>query len=371
MKRRRDLDLLRGLMLVMMLLTHLPTRFSEKFSQPFGYVSAAEGFIVLSAFMAGLIHTALADRSGIAAMRRAFFKRVMTVYICHALLLAFLFFVIARLGVALGQPGVINLLGFYLSDPWAALPASVLLIYSPPLLDILPLYVLMLLSSPMVLTAGLRRGWRPIFICSGALWLCAQFSVSVLLYDMLVAATGLRVPYSDTGAFETLAWQLLWVFGLWLGCSTARGSLTQPFPPALLLAAASIVVICLLWRHLVGQVPIAGDGVFLLNRLFDKWRLGPLRLVNFFAMLVLIMHYGERLAARLPRIGYLEKLGAASLPVFCVHLAMVLLALAVTGEYLPDRSLVVDALLLTIGLCVLYATALISLRLGRKAPIKS
>ena len=54
MNRRWELDLLRGFMLVMMFTTHMPTRFSDKLGQPFGYVSAAEGFVMLSAFMAGI-----------------------------------------------------------------------------------------------------------------------------------------------------------------------------------------------------------------------------------------------------------------------------------------------------------------------------
>lgn len=49
MTRRWELDALRGLMLVLMTLTHLPTRLSSPLGQPFGFVSAAEGFVLLSA----------------------------------------------------------------------------------------------------------------------------------------------------------------------------------------------------------------------------------------------------------------------------------------------------------------------------------
>jgi hypothetical protein len=49
--RRTEIDVLRGLMLVLITITHLPTVFSAKFSQPFGFVSAAEGFVFLSAFL--------------------------------------------------------------------------------------------------------------------------------------------------------------------------------------------------------------------------------------------------------------------------------------------------------------------------------
>ena len=53
MSRRTELDSLRGLLLLLMALTHLPTRMSAYANQPLGFVSAAEGFVFLSAFLAG------------------------------------------------------------------------------------------------------------------------------------------------------------------------------------------------------------------------------------------------------------------------------------------------------------------------------
>lgn len=368
MNRRWELDLLRGFMLVMMFSTHLPTRFSDKLGQPFGYVSAAEGFVMLSAFMAGLIYTGRAQKAGIPAMKKAFFRRVATVYACHATLLLFLFSAIAMLGLKLDQPALTNLIGFYLSDPWAALPGALLLIYNPPLLDILPLYILLLLASPFVLAFAMQRGWTGIFVVSLALWVCGQFPLSQSLYEIMARHTGLRVPFSETGSFETLSWQFLWLYGLWMGAATAQGRLDhrKPFPQALVVAAFAIVLVGLVWRHTAGQIPVPGDADSLINHLFDKWKLGPLRMLNLFALLVVIMHAGPRLAERLPRIGFLEKLGSASLPVFCMHLVVVLAALSIAGEYRPGRPLLLDVLMMAAGLATLYATALVTLYIDRE-----
>mgnify|MGYP001964607570 FL=1 len=150
-QRRWQLDALRGLMLVMMFSTHLPTRFSIGFGQTLGYVSAAEGFVMLSAFMAGMIYTSKALRDGVDAMRRAFFKRTLTVYACHVACLLLLFTLIAALGLKFDQPGLKNLIGYYLENPVPGLLGGILLIYNPPLLDILPLYVMLLLISPWIL----------------------------------------------------------------------------------------------------------------------------------------------------------------------------------------------------------------------------
>ena len=368
MNRRWELDLLRGFMLVMMFTTHLPTRFSDKLGQPFGYVSAAEGFVMLSAFMAGLVYTGRAQKAGIPAMRKAFFRRVTTVYACHAVLLLFLFSAIAALGLKLDQPALTNLIGFYLADPWAALPGALLLIYNPPLLDILPLYILLLFASPFVLAFAMQRGWTGVFVISVALWACGQFPLSQGLYEVVAHRTGLRVPFSETGSFETLSWQFLWLFGLWMGAATAQGRLDhrKPFPQPLLIAAILVVLVCLIWRHTAGQIPVPGHAESVINHLFDKWKLGPLRMLNLFALMVVIMHAGPRLSERLPRIGFLEKLGSASLPVFCMHLVVVLAALSIAGEYRPGRPWLLDVLMMAAGLAALYATALVTLYLDRE-----
>lgn len=59
-------------MLVLMTVTHLPSRLTDPLGQPFGFVSAAEGFVLLSALMAGLVYSRTGHREGVDAMRRAF-----------------------------------------------------------------------------------------------------------------------------------------------------------------------------------------------------------------------------------------------------------------------------------------------------------
>jgi hypothetical protein len=368
MERRWEIDMLRGVMLVMMFCTHLPTRFASPLGQPFGYVSAAEGFIMLSAFMAGMVYSRQAEKNGIPAMRRAFFNRVVTIYACQATLLIFLFSAVAALALKLDQAALTGMLDYYFKNPSAALAGALLLVYNPPLLDILPLYIVLMLLSPFVLAWGIKHGWKGILIVSTALWTCAQFKFSEMLYGKLVSLTGFPVPFSETGAFETYAWQALWTFGLWMGARTKGPQQNRKpfaFPAPLVIAAAMVTAICFVWRHVAGQIAVPGDVGYLINRLFDKWHLGPLRLINFFSLLVLVLHYADWLKAHVPRMRFLENLGAASLPVFCTHLVFVLLALAVAGEYRPGRPLWIDLLLLASGLATLYATARVTLRLGK------
>lgn len=364
--RMWELDAVRGLMLVLMLSTHLPTKFAIPTSQPFGFVSAAEGFVLLSAYMAGLVYTQRYMRDGMTAMHKAFLRRALVVYSCQAACLLFLFTLIAMLGLAIPQPDVQHLMWYYLQEPTTALLSALALIYNPPLLDILPIYVMFMLISPWVLSIGLRHGWRTILTVSGLLWVATQFGLSQYLYSWLVDMTGLPVPFSETGAFETFGWQLLWIFGLWLGSTHARVPAEQrrPFPRVLVLGAALVAGTFFIWRHLTGQAPFP-DGEPI-NFLWDKWHLAPMRLLNVLALVVLAMHYDGWLKRHLPRVRFLETMGQSSLSVFCAHLVLVLLALCLVGVATPARSSWVDAVLYTGSVIVLYGVAVI-MRSGKAA----
>ena len=117
MKRYWEIDALRGLMLVLMTVTHLPTRLTDPLGQPFGFVSAAEGFVLLSAFVSGLVYSRIARTQGVESMRRAFWRRALKVYLSQAATLLFLFTVISAVGLRIDQPAVKNLLSFYLANP--------------------------------------------------------------------------------------------------------------------------------------------------------------------------------------------------------------------------------------------------------------
>jgi hypothetical protein len=350
--RRWEVDALRGLMLVLMTLTHLPTRLTSPLGQPFGYVSAAEGFVLLSGFMAGLVYGRMAERQGLAAMRRAFWRRSLLVYGCHAALLLFLFSAIAVIGLKVDQPAVKNLMSFYLRQPLDALVGGLLLIHQPPLLDILPMYVLFMLASPWAFWLALRHGWLPVMAGSVSLWLMAQFGLAEQFYAVAAGVVRLPVPYEETGAFNSFAWQLLWVLGLWMGASrNERNAQPFTFPPAAVAVALVVAAIGFAWRHAVGQAPFEANES--LNLLFDKWQLAPLRLLNLLALLLLVIRFGPALANGLPRVRALETMGAASLPVFCMHLIVVLLVLAFFGAEFA-RPWLIDAPLLVGCLGSLY-----------------
>jgi hypothetical protein len=175
------------------------------------------------------------------------------------------------------------------------------------------------------------------------------------------------VPYSQTGAFSFLAWQLLWLIGVRAGAlaQAPRVESAQPRPaPGKPMARYGLWVAALLaafffaWRHVVGQVPFGTDAA--LNMLFDKWHLGPLRLLNFAVLAVIVVH-GRRVLAAWAERSSIATLGRASLTVFSVHLLLCLALLALVGEPIHSQASLLDAVLLAGTLLTLYGVARLSL----------
>jgi len=354
-------------MLLLMTVTHVPTRFSEPLGQPFGFVSSAEGFVMLSACVAGAVYTRRQMRDGAMAMHSALFKRALNIYLCQLALLAFLLGFIAVIGVLTRQAAITNLVSFFLDNPPTAVFSGMLLLYNPPLLDILPMYIVFMLASPLVLLFGNRHGWRGLLVISGLVWLAAQFGLSQAGYDALVRLTGMPVPFRETGSFEMLAWQFLWMIGLRIGAgqTTGRPAQPDPFPPWAVCAALVIGVVHFLWRHWIGQTPFPDGNV--LNLEYDKWQLGPMRLVDFFALMLLAMHFAPSLVRWLPRWRILETLGRQSLPVFCLHLVLTMAVLAAFGSADPHRPWLLDASILGACLATLFLAAGLLDRLDQRA----
>jgi len=332
LERRPELDALRGLFLVWMTLTHLPTRFSDFVNSPIGFISSAEGFVFVSALLVGRLsirefHT---DATGV---RTRLWKRSLQIYGYHLIMLALLFTVAAAFAMHTHRAAISNLLDFYLAHPLVAIIGSVLLLYCPPLLDILPMYVTFLFFTPLLLWAAVRFGWNRILAVSGCIWLLAQFGLRDVVHGWIVQVTHLKIPLQETGAFNLFAWQLVWAVGCWVGARSATRERTFGDPPGWL--AAVCCVLCLLFigvrwgwlgPHLTQQV---------LGVQLDKWHIGPYRLINLVAFFV-VAYWLRRHLVKLVSIEPFLTLGKASLRVFCTHLVFVFVGLALLVRDVGD-----------------------------------
>lgn len=353
-RRRWEIDALRGFLLILMTLTHMPTGFSLPSGQPLGFVSAAEGFVFLSAFMAGRVYGTRARRQGLPAMQSAFLSRAWTLYLSHLALVALAFTLIAWLGVHNQQGGATGLLEYYFIDRQSAVLGALLLLHNPPLLDILPIYIGLMLLSPFILRMALRHGWVPVLLCSAALWLAEQWGMGHALFRLAAVALDWDMPYKDMGAFHGLAWQALWVVGLALG---VRQTPLPRWPLWLLVPAALYALGMLVLRHDAGQDPVPGSA--LVAFLLDKWSLGPARVLNFTSLFLLATAAAPWIHRHGPRVWGLELLGRHSLLAFNAHVVIAMLTLATFGStevlrpWYVDLALVVGAVLLLLALSAL------------------
>jgi len=324
LERRPEIDALRGLFLVWMTLTHLPTRFSDFVNQPIGFVTSAEGFVLISALLVGRLYIRESAEDP-ANVRARLWKRSLKIYGYHLFMLALAFTVVAEYAVRSHAAALTNLLNFYLAHPLVAVVGSVLLVYCPPLLDILPMYVTFLFFTPMILSAAVRFGWRRVLAASGAVWLLAQFGLRNVIHDGLVHAMHLPIPLQETGAFNLLAWQVIWTAGLWMGARSAtQAVILKRVPRWAAVVAAGLCVIFVGIRH--GWLgPALTEQA--LGMALDKWQIGPLRMLNLLAF-ALFFYWLRKYVVRLLAVEPLLTLGKASLRVFCAHLVFVFVGLA-------------------------------------------
>lgn len=333
LERRPELDALRGLFLVWMVLTHLPTRFSDFVNQPLGFVTSAEGFVFVSALLVGRLY--IRDLvSDPATVRAKLWKRSLKIYSYHLVMLLIAFTLVAEIAIHTHKAALVNLLNFYLAHPFVAIVGSVLLLYCPPLLDILPMYVTFLFLTPLVLWGAVKWGWKWILAGSGLIWLLAQFGLRDVVHNWIVHLSHLQIPLQETGAFNLFAWQAVWIVGLWLGARSAMDTVPLNKIPGWLAAVAGAVCVAFIgirfgWLgpHLTVQA---------LGMKLDKWQIGWVRVINLVAFTI-CAYWSRKYVLKLIHREPFLTLGMASLRVFCAHIVFVFFGLLMLyGDFNSD-----------------------------------
>lgn len=359
MERRTDLDLLRGLFIAWMTLNHTPTAIRLYTDQPLGFVSAAEGFIFLSAYLLGLLARWRSPPADAARFRSMLLRRARHLYLVHLGMLAWVF-VIA--GVLLPHhEAFANFVRPLLADAPAALLSAALLLYQPPLFDILPLYVAFLLLTPLLLLGARRWGWRTVMLCSALCWLAGQFPVQATIAESLRGSFSAFQP----GSFDPLAWQFLWASGIALGHSGSARPFSARSRRNVILFCLPVALLFFALRH--PWLPPHFD-LWRVDWRPDKWHLGPIRLFNFYVLAALLFCLGPRLRPLLSPLRPLALLGRSALPVFTTHICLsVLVVGSIEALELPEAS---RLSLLAAELCLLFGLAA-TLDSRRRGPIRA
>jgi hypothetical protein len=325
MKRFIELDMLRGFLLLMMVVNHAPTYLRIFTDQPVGFFSTAEAFVFVSAFLAGLLFQRRAEKQGFEAARAATVSRALRIYKAHVGTLLFAFIVG---GIFLAElPGIQNLLYHYFQNPGAAVVAALALIFQPPLMDILPMYILFSLLTPCAFWAARRWGWKRVVFASLGLWLLSQFRLRETFLANVKDAS-----FLDLGPFDPLAWQLLWIAGLVFGKAVHEGRPALKLSPTdeTVVFITAFVFLVLRLETIVGNFD-PSKHLWIL----DKWHLGAVRLINFFVVAWVVSKVLPALQRWEVPLRPLSLVGQNMLPVFCCEIC---LSLLLVGAIDPSKS---------------------------------
>lgn len=350
------LDMFRGIALVMIFINHVPGTVYENFtSRNFGFSDAAESFVFMSGLAAGLAYSNRFRAGSLWAACAKVWARARQLYFVHITItmLCLAIFAGAAKWFGLGEVLAKNNIAPLFQQPLSTLIGIPLLTHQLGYLNILPLYMSLLLVTPLVLLIGLRKPW-------------VMLAVSVLLW---IAAGQFRLnlpnfPTQGGWFFNPFSWQILFVVGLLSGAAMKVGRAFIPFHPALFGAATAIVLVILLWVKVpeVGKAGMdglsvlrdAGTPFYLTN--FDKTYLSFPRLLHAFALFYMLGHLPlMRWVAGSPIAAPFRLLGRQGLAVFATGtvLSMALQVIKTPREADP----LFDGLLLGCGLVGLLALA--------------
>ena len=358
--RHQLVDALRGLCFVLMTADHLPAnllwRFSNSTYGPFGFFTAASGFVFLAGLVAGMVYDRHWQHYGRKAMMRRVWRRICTLYLTHLAL----FFTLWLL-VVWQVPGSSTWhLTFFRAHPWKAVWLSVLLLHEPGLLGLLPMYCLFLGCTPLLLGA-LRRGhvWW-LLGGSGVLWVVAG-----LVIRLPADPEGIRF-----GLFNPLSYQLLFIGGLTFGTGAIPMDGLSPARERVVVVSAVVIAGCLgLLRWAYALHPAMAAVVEHYHQWVSVVQQGPVRLLNFAACGVVVYWWARHRrwggACANPLVRGCAFLGEHSLPVCVWSVLTTYLALAVLPEQ-PTRGVRALALVLAVASLLLPACLHAQLRHHRK-----
>jgi hypothetical protein len=309
----RDLrvDFFRGLALWWIYTDHIPGDVLGDYSlQNFAMCDATEVFVLLAGYGAGLSYGMGLGRNGYVSTAADVMKRAWTLYVAHIFLFVLFTAQVTYSATALNrlnylEESRLDVLG---DDPYRSILEAVLLRFQPSLLNILPLYVVLLVF--FAATVWLLR------------WPKVLFGLSFAIY-MVVRFTGLNFD-AWTGEgwfFDPFAWQFLFIIGVLLACAPARA----PSRPWLLdVVAAAVVLLGIVvtlviepHRHVLDWV--SGSAVLHYLVVEDKTGLYPFRLLSILALTwlcVRLVRFDQPWTRRRWAAPFVL-VGQNSLPVFC------------------------------------------------------
>lgn len=364
-KAARDhrIDVIRGLVLIMIYINHVPGTFYENLtSRNFGFSDAAEAFVLLAGVSAALAYGRQFGTLPLMQGIRRIWGRAWTLYLVHIMISIVVLGVVAAMARWGGSTRMITADNFdaLFRDPVGVFIGLPTMLHQFGYVNILPLYVVLLLAAPAALWLGLRR---PLVL----------LAVSVVLW-ILAGTTRLNfVTYPGLNGWflNPVAWQLLFVVGLLVGLRLKDGARLVPVHPLAVGLAAGYVALAALWVTIPAVRAVGTEGLIWLSeqgapRLvthFDKGHLAVPRLVHILALAYLVSAWPWfRVRAGLHVFWPLAVLGRQALPVFALGTILSFVARALrelwtlggnTPSFMFDSAVIIGGILLQLAIAIL------------------
>jgi hypothetical protein len=333
-ERDLRLDFFRGLALFCIFIDHIPNNIVAQFTlQSVMFADAAEVFIWISGYTAGMVYGRAMERQGFVIAGVRIYHRVWQLYVAHVFLFMMFMATVAYTVGALNSSLYAEEFGAanFLNEPGLAVVKALTLQFQPAFMDILPLYIVLLAVLPFAL-AGFRSWPRVIIFASFALWVAVQFDKRIVLS---------AYPGPDrVWFFNPFAWQALFFLGAWLGSRSTRGGVSWLSRRWLFWLAASFSLVAFLIRFnwtlhdSYDPIPILVSGE-LLWPFLSKGDLGLLRFINVLAVALLVARLiqpqARFFASQAAR--FFVICGRNSLHIFCLGILLSVVGQLVLNEF--------------------------------------
>jgi len=317
-QRELRLDLFRGLALWLIYVDHLsPDILTWGTIRNYGFSDAAEIFIFISGFTAALVYGRAMFESGMLIGTARVLRRVWQIYTAHLLLFLVLIGEIAYVTAVSEKSFYIQemeVAEFY-NEPGQAMIQALLLRFRPLNMDVLPLYILLMASLPLVLMLARSHRDLPLIL-------------SIVLYILTIRFDLHLSTYPDGfWSFNPFAWQLLFVFGAW--CALGGGRLISPminspvtfWVAVLYLCAAFFITMTWYFPYLETLLP-----AWLIRAIYpiSKPDFDVLRFAHFLALAVIALRFvpGDWPGLQSPWFRPLILCGQYSLQIFALGVAL-------------------------------------------------
>jgi hypothetical protein len=289
--RSIEIDFLRGLALIFIMLDHMPISILSVLSiQHYSLFDATELFVFLSGYCVALAYNKITLKKNEQEARKRFLKRSIELY------MAFLITVLSMLIIGFiclkfhldNQVVKATDIEVFLYNPIHYILNVFILFKQPYFSSILPMYIVFCASSVLIIP------------------FLGRFPLATLLLSFFLWLKSSVILPHTIWSFNPFAWQFIFVIGLFCYFYPFMNYLSDKVKRYLFMMTLGVIIICGGYK-IINHYQFAG---------IDKLNLASIRLISFFSMAWFIYCLKKPLSYIASYCTWIQKIGIYGLPCF-------------------------------------------------------